>query len=355
LFTRDGVLLAQRFDTEHLEVKGEPITIVSGVAESAFDPDWGRFSVSATGVVTWLSARAELQLEWIDRSGETLGTLGEPGDYGQVALSPDETRLAVEIRDISGRYDLWIMNVARGVASRVTDDPGDERDPVWSPDGQELVFANFSGGGDLMRKQLSAGGSASTLLGDSGPYISEFWTRDGNTLLFVTAGEERFLSALSLDGDESVERLTEDRPDFDEPQVSPDGRWLASVSTESGQWEVYVEPFRRRGERVRVSTSGGGQPKWRGDGKELFYLTLGGALAAVDVGEGVQGPEVGAPTTLISADVLRAVVAGQNTDDYAVSADGQRFLVKRAADEAGRQRIHVLLGWPSLLEESGTH
>jgi Tol biopolymer transport system component len=353
LFTRDGVLLAQRFDTEHLEVKGEPITIVSGVAESAFDPDWGRFSVSATGVVTWLSARAELQLEWIDRSGETLGTLGEPGDYGQVALSPDETRLAVEIRDISGRYDLWIMNVARGVASRVTDDPGDERDPVWSPDGQELVFANFSGGGDLMRKQLSAGGSASTLLGDSGPYISEFWTRDGNTLLFVTAGEERFLSALSLDGDESVERLTEDRPDFDEPQVSPDGRWLASVSTESGQWEVYVEPFRRRGERVRVSNSGGGQPKWRGDGRELFYLTLGGALAAVEVGEGVQGPEVGAPTTLISADVLRAVVAGQDTDDYAVSADGQRFLVKRQATLNGKQQIHVLLNWPSLVEKNG--
>jgi hypothetical protein len=116
---------------------------------------------------------------------------------------------------------------------------------------------------------------------------------------------------------------------------------------------VYVEPFRRRGERVRVSNSGGGQPKWRGDGRELFYLTLGGALAAVEVGEGVQGPEVGAPTTLISADVLRAVVAGQDTDDYAVSADGQRFLVKRQATLNGKQQIHVLLNWPSLVEKNG--
>ena len=101
----------------------------------------------------------------------------------------------------------------------------------------------------------------------------------------------------------------------------------------------------------RVSPDGGLHPRWSPDGEELFYLTLGGALATVDVGEGVQGPEVGAPTTLISADVLRAVVLGQDTDDYAVRANGQRFLVKRPATLDGKQQIHVLLNWPSLLKE----
>jgi Tol biopolymer transport system component len=298
-----------------------------------------------------LSARTALRLEWLDRTGEPLGTLGEPRRYGQIALSPDETRVAVEITNASGQIDLWVVDVARGVASRVTSDPGDERDPVWSPNGQELVFGTATGGGDLVRKELATGASASPLLEGSGRHVPEFWTRDGKTLLVVTVGEERTLSALSLDGEGSAEPLMKTRLGFDEPQVSPDGRWLASISTESGRFEVYIEPFRRRGERVRVSTNGGGQPKWRGDGKELFYLTLGGALMAVDVREGTKGPEVGIPTTLIPAHVLRPVMMGPNTDDYAVSADGRRFLVKKPATKDERQRIHVLLGWPELVEK----
>jgi Tol biopolymer transport system component len=350
LFVREGVLLAQRFDVEQLAVEGEAIPIASAVGESDLLPGWGLFSVSETGLVAWLSARTALQLEWLDRTGEPLGTLGETGRYGQIALSPDETRVAVEITNASGQIDLWVVDVARGVASRVTNDPGNERDPVWSPDGRELVFDTATGGGDLVRKELAAGASASPLLGGPGRHISEFWTGDGKTLLYLTAGEERTLSALSLDGDPKSEQLRKDPFSIDEPQVSPDGRWLASITTESGRHEVYIEPFRRRGERVRVSTNGGGQPKWRGDGKELFYLTLGGALMAVDVREGTNGPEVGIPTTLIPAHVLRPVVMGPDTDDYAVSADGQHFLVKRPAVGGEMQRIHVLLGWPSLLE-----
>jgi Tol biopolymer transport system component len=352
LFVRDGVLLAQRFDEEQLVVEGEAIPIASEIGETIFEGSWGQFSPSQTGLAAWVSARTELQLEWLDRTGKSLGALGEPGRHGQIALSPDETRVAVEISDGDGRYDLWIMDVARGVASRLTSDPGDERDPVWSPDGQELIFDTAGGGGDLIRIDLSGDESASPLLEGSGRHIAEFWTRDGKSLLFVTDVEgRRTLSALSLDGDEQAEPLMKSEFGLDEPQVSPDGRWLAYISTESGRFDVYVEPFRRRGERVRVSTKGGGQPKWRGDSKELFYLTPGGALMAVDVREGPTGPEVGIPTTLIPAYVLRSVVTGQDLDDYAVSADGQRFLVKRPAAMTEKQRIHVLLGWPSLLEE----
>jgi Tol biopolymer transport system component/tRNA A-37 threonylcarbamoyl transferase component Bud32 len=355
LFTRDGLLLAQPFDAERLVTTGDALPIAS--TDDAVDrldgiSVWGSFSVSATGLVTWLSGRgSEVRLEWLDRNGGRLGILGEPGLYGQIVLSPDGRRVAVEVGNGGGRFDIWAIDVARGVASRVTSDPGAERDPVWSPDGQELVFTTASGGGSLVRKPLAAGASASLLLDGPGPHVPECWSRDGRTLLCVTNREEEHtLSALSPDGGGPGEVLMKNRFDIDEPQISPDGRWLAFISDESGRFEVYLEPFRRRGERVRVSSDGGGQPKWRGDGKELFYLASDGALMAVDVREGAAGPEVGISVTLIPAADLRAVVLGPDYDDYAVTADGQRFLVKRSTTTEEAQRIHVLLNWPSLLQ-----
>jgi hypothetical protein len=128
--------------------------------------------------------------------------------------------------------------------------------------------------------------------------------------------------------------------------MSPDGRWLAYVSNESGRNEIYVEPFRRPGERVGVSRDGAGQPEWRGDGKELFYLSNDGRLMAVDVREAASGLEVGTPEVLVSADALTAVVVGS----YGVTADGQRFLVKMRVEDDVKQRIHVVTNWSSLLE-----
>jgi Tol biopolymer transport system component len=355
LFVREGILVAQPFDAKLQVTNGEALPIASAVEEWNLAPGSGLFSVSETGLLTWSSAKdREVRLEWLDRTGERIGTLGEPGRYGQIVLSPDDARVAVEVADNAGRFDIWVIDVARGVASRLTSDPGDERDPVWSPDGQELVFCTATGGGDLVRKALAAGTSASPLVQSAQPHVPESWSHDGNTLLYLTDGEggERILSALFLGGEGPAERLMTSSFYFDETQVSPDGQWLAFISTESGRAEVYVEPFRRRGERVRVSANGGGQPKWRGDSKELFYLTVDGALIAVNVREGTTGPIIGLPTTLVPADVLSAVVQGPEFDDYAVSADGQRILVKRPATKDERQRIHVLLNWPSLLEKN---
>jgi Tol biopolymer transport system component len=357
VFAQNGLLLAQRFDAEHLLTGGEAAPIASGVAAWPVDPTAGSFSVS-TGLAAWVSAvDTEVQLEWLDRDGKRLGTLGEPGRYSQIALSPDDRRVAVEISDDEGRFDLWVIDVARGVANRLTTDSGNERDPVWSPDSQELVYSRNNGDADddLVRRSLQGAEPAAPLPGGAGQTpgerdIAENWSREGNTLIFMTLGQERTLSALPMDGDGPSEPWMKDRFAVDEPQVSPDGQWLTYISRESGRYEVYVEPFRRRGETVRVSASGGGQPRWRGDGKELFYLSLDGALMAVGVGAGATGPEVGIPTVLIPANELRAVVQGPDYDDYAVSADGQRFLVKRSTMDDQRQRIHVLLNWPSLVE-----
>jgi Tol biopolymer transport system component len=357
LAVRSGLLTAQHFDAEDLVVTGEPVPIASGVASWVIDPSWGSFSVSAAGRVAWLSGqRRDVRLEWVDREGQPVGTLGEPGSYSQIALSPDDRKLAVEVPDAEGRYDLWVMDVARGVASRLTTDPENERDPVWSPDGEALVFSSDAGGDqDLVLKRLQDPGPAAPLPEAVGQTpgerdIAESWSREGDTLLFVTIGQERTLWTLPMEGGAPPEPLKQNRFAIDEPQVSADGRWIAYISQESGRYEVYVAPFGRRGETVRVSTGGGGQPKWRGDGKELFYLSPDGALMAVDVRGGENGADVGLPTTLVPARDLRAVTQGPDYDDYAVTSDGQRFLIKRPVDGDSRQRIHVLLDWPSVLE-----
>ncbi len=326
-------------------MSGDPAPVVQSVAAWISNPGWGYFGVSPSGVLAYHEGRAsDVQLVWLDRKGERLGTVGEPGPYGQIALSSDGQRVALEVVD-DGRVDLWVMDISRGVASRVTADLASETDPVWSPDGQELVFASGAAGTpDLFRKGLRGGASAAPLLESPEDLWPEDWSRDGKTLLYITG--DASVWALPLAGDGPPELVVKTGFRVDEPQLSPDGRWLAYISEESGDWQVYVQPFRRPGERVRVSVDGGGQPKWRGDGRELFYRSAGGSLVAVEVRGGADGLEVGVPSELFEVGVMRR----PQLDDYAVAADGQRFLVKVPAGEDAGERIHVVTNWPSLLE-----
>jgi Tol biopolymer transport system component len=356
LFVRDGVLFAQRFDARELLTRGDAIAIASSVAAFGTAVEFGWFSASSTGRAAWLSAPSTaLRLEWVDRRGSRLGVLGEPGRYAQIALSPDDKRVVAEVADANNQYDLWLIDVARGVSTRLTTDPMNDRDPVWSPDGKEIVYTSSVGGDEnLVRKRLEGSAPGEPLSGGVGRTavdrdIAKDWIGEGNTLLYLTIGPERTLWARSLDGSGPSLPLMKGFM-IDRPDVSPDGRWLAYISRESGRQEVYVTPFRRRGERVRVSTEGGGQPRWRGDGKELFYLTPDGALKAVDVASRATELEVGLPRTLAPASDFRALVQGPDYSDYAVARDGQRFLVRRPADPNARQRLHVLLDWPSLLK-----
>ncbi len=345
-YVQDGrTLLAQSIDVARSEVTGDPVAVASSVA-SGLVPRWGWFSVSENGVLAYLEGATHIQLVWLDRSGQRLGALGEPGRYnGPIALSPDDSRVAAEIMAENGQSDIWMIDVARGLLSRVTAGPPESGRPVWSPDGRELVFETGPDGGDLYRKELRAGASASPLLETAGVEIPEDWSRDGKILLYRTIGEESALWALPLEGGGPPELVLETRFSLREPRLSPDGRWLAYASDDSGRYEVYVQPFRRSGERVRVSADGGGRPRWRGDGKELFYLSLDGRLMAVEVRRGISGPEVGIPVVLLPAGIVEQV---WRLDDYEVTSDGQRFLVKTRVRDDG-QRIHVLLDWTSLL------
>jgi eukaryotic-like serine/threonine-protein kinase len=350
LFVRDGALLAQPFDVEKATSTGEPVAVAAPVAAWSVSADFGRFGVSQGETLALFSGQGsatQLQLTWLDRKGGQIGTVGEPGDYGQLTLSPDGTKLAVEVRDQKLAYDIWVMDVARGVASRVTSRAGDDRDPVWAPDGRSLAFwASGAGKGVLRRKGLRAADPETPLTETTDEDHPEHWSRDGKTLLVVrrTPDDAQGVWAVAVGG-ESAEALLDARFHIDEPQLSPDERWLAYVSRESGRDEVYVEPFRAEGERVRVSVDGGGQPKWRGDGKELFYATPASVLMAVEVRPGSGRLQVSLPTRLFEFQGFE----GAGYDDYAPSADGRRFLVKLVAAQDRKPQIHVVTNWPALL------
>ncbi len=243
------------------------------------------------------------------------------------------------------------MDVARGVASLVTNRAGDDRDPVWSRDGRSLVFSAMGAEkGVLRRKGLRAADPETLLTESADEDHPEYLSRDEETLLFVrrTADDAQSVWALSLKSGK-VEPVFDARFRVDEPQLSPDERWLAYVSQESGRDEVYLEPFRRAGDRVRVSVDGGGQPKWRGDGKELFYATPANQLMAVSVRAAAERLEVSLPTRLFEIRGLE----GTGYDDYAPSADGQRFLVKLPVQESRKPQLQIVTNWTSLLRSGG--
>jgi len=350
LFVQDGsTLMAQPFDVARAELTGDPVAVASSVGSSGMVPRWGWFSVSATGVLTYVEGITwDMQLVWLDRAGKRLRTLGDPAPYGQIALSPDGNRVAaVEIAG-TGLNDIWVID-DRGIKSRVTTGPTGAVSPVWSPDNRELIFlGDYSASRRLYRKEARAGATASALREEAVGGTPEDWS--GNILLYRTSGEQNALWALPVEGDGPPEPVLESAFSVGGAQMSPDGRWLSYVSDESGRYEVYVEPFGRPDERERVSRDGGGQPRW-GDGTELFYLSDDGRLMAADVREGATGLEVGTPELLVPADALRAVVGmGPLGGDYAVAPDGQSFLVKMRVEGDVPQRIHVVTNWSSLLE-----
>jgi len=308
---------------------------------------------STLAYLTGEAASGDVQLTWLDRKGQAVGTLGPSGDYGQIAVSPDGRNVALEIRSPDTGWDIWVMDVARGVPSRITAGSGNERNPVWSPDSRLIAFSSsFEGKTDLRRKGLRAS-DPETVVVDTEDYdYPEGWLPGGKDLLFVRrvaqngAEVPQSLWRVSPEGDGEPEPIENSGFFVDEPQVSPDGRWLAYNSRESGRSEVYVEPYRRTGERVRVSVDGGGQPKWRADGRELFFSSLEGKLLSVAFRGSDDRPEVDLPQELFAIGGFE----GPDYDDYAPTADGQRFLVKVSSSPAERTRMVVITNWPSLLD-----
>ncbi len=325
LFVRAGTLVAQRLDVPNRKLAGDAVPLGEQIAPIELLHGF-EFSASQTGVLLYRSANPESQLVWFDRSGRRLGTAGEPIRYGRFELAPNERQVAFEKLDADGRHgNLWLLDLARGSTSRLTSTPGSDYGPTWSPDGRRILFASARPGlPDLFEISLGGGSAEKLVFHDAQDKNPLDWSRDGRFVLFVSISpanrEDIWTLPLSEGGKPAP--LVATRFSEADAQISPDGRWFAYSSDESGRPEVYVQAIPDASRRYQVSTSGGGRPRWRGDGKELFFFA-GNVLQAVDV-RAETGFEAGKPKELFRLPVWV---------DYAVARDGKRILVATSVDE----------------------
>jgi dipeptidyl aminopeptidase/acylaminoacyl peptidase len=350
VYLRDNkTLVAQPFDQRRYILSGEPHTLSD---EVLYTPLVGRavFSVSSGEVlVTQTGKGASLsQLTWFDRTGKPVGTVGVPGSYNNIRLSPDGRKVAADQTDPDGwRTNIWVHEPAQTAAARLTFDAGNDQTPVWSPDGQQILFfSNQTSGGQLYLKNADGSGSEEEVadLGASSGNPWD-WSRDAKYILFKKANELWYLSG----PEHSAKPLLQAKWTVRSAQFSPDGRWIAYASNETGSWEIYVSPFPSGRGKWQVSSAGGQEPTWRQDGKELFYVSAEGKMMAAAVMAGASF-KAGSPVALFQTH-RRQPVSSQDQFSYDVSGDGQRFLVITKVDEANAAPLAITLNWASDLEK----
>jgi len=345
LFTRQGVLLAAPFDFRRKEFVGERAQLAGQVVVDGFSG--GRFSVAANGTLVLLEGSAERQFAWVDRAGKRIATVGQPGPWIGHRLSPDEQRLVVARQESQAlTTDLYLWDLARGTETRFTFDPGNDGPLVWSPDGSRIVwYSDRAGEQNLYQKAASGAGQDELLWRSAYTKIPLSWSADGRFLLFYEANPQTRLDlwVLPMEGEHKP------WPWLNTPAIetfaafSPDGKWIAYQSDESGRHEIYVQAFApgapASGVRAPLSTGGGQYPVWRRDGRELYYRSPDNKLMAMDVTLGAQ-VKAGTPRELFT-------VIG----NFEAARDGQRFLVSAGAAETGVPPFTVVLNWMAELKK----
>jgi Tol biopolymer transport system component len=350
LFARGATLTGQSFDARTLQLSGEPFPVVEQIGYNSSN-SYSSVSVSQNGAMVFLGGSiSQRQLVWFDRSGKQQAMVGPTGEINDIVLSRDGKRLAMQ-RLNEGNIDIWLMDLARGVPSRFTFDAATDDDPVWSPDGSQIVFssgaANADVNFDLYRKVSNGAGAPELLLKSDITKEATDWSSDGRFIIFQVSNQKTAtdLWVLPLFGVGNPYPLLQ--TEFDESQgfFSPDGHWLAYSSNETGRSEVYVQTFPQSGGKWLISSGGGAQPHWRADGKELFYVAPDRTLMSVDV-NAASTFETSAPKPLFATQV-----SGYNSPNrYVVTADGQRFLINSPAGEVSQTPITVVLNWTSRLK-----
>lgn len=354
LYSKDGALMAQAVDPKSLQLKGEPFQMPKQKVNSGSS---GQVAISASdnGVLAyWGGNVSDVRLTWFDRKGLTHGTVGlsMPGAEARYhRISPDETQVAWVRSDPDLlTSDIWITDIVRNVSSRLTSDPQFDEAPTWSGDGKSIAFGRDVTFGGAMSSGVilvvpSSGVGAEELMFKGGYYLTD-WSMDGKLFLGQKYEKRNDLWILPTFGDRTPYPFLQ--TEFDEFQgtFSPDGRWIAYTSNQSGDYEVYVQPVPASGKKWRISASGGAQPRWRRDGKELFYLSLDRNVVAVEVKENEGEFVVGAPQIFFKAPISTPYFPFGM--DYDVSADGQRFLISASTEEA-KPPISVVFNWTQLI------
>jgi eukaryotic-like serine/threonine-protein kinase len=364
VFSRGAAIYAQRFDASRLAIAGDPVRVAD---EVQYEPGTGRshFSLSHNGVLTYFFSRntasagggpnadlGEWQLSWISRTGQTLESPGPPGAYRSVEVSPDTKRIAVHRHDGKGG-DVWVIE-PRGSETHLTFDAARHNStPIWSPDGNRIVYASRQKEKWGLYQTLSSGSGTEELLYESEqPKAPMSWSPDGKRIVFwvhdpKTSGD---IWVLTLDGERKAAPFINSPFNETHPQISPDGKWIAyTTNLKDNRNEIYVRPFPSGTGQYQVSDNGGDWPRWRRDGKELFFKAIGipgspgvnaGAVAfgsplfsaTVTVSGGVLEP--GKPQQALIFPTINIAHSGGDYFSYAVSPDGQRFLIPQFVPSA---------------------
>jgi serine/threonine protein kinase len=343
LFYRDQTLFSQRFDAKAIQLSGDPVPILndvqysSRISKAVYAAGNNHLLVAQTG-----SGAGDSELLWFDRKGQEIGMAVGSGIHGNISLSPDGKAVATDTNDpVSQNTDIWTHDFASHSARHLTFDPAIDTLPIWSPDGSRMIFASNRGVTfNLYVKDTNGAREEKEIPQDGPDRFATDWSRDGKYVLYERGADLWYMSL----PEETPTLFLKASSTLRGGRLSPDGKWVAYASTESGRWETYVTSFPEAHGKWQISTSGGSQPKWRGDGKELFYLSGDGKIMAVQVKTGANF-DAGSPVELFQADA-REMVATSEEFSYDVSKDGQKFLINTQIKTA-QTPMSVVLNWDS--------
>jgi len=353
LFLRGAALMTQPFDAGRLELAGQPVQLADQVSSNLFN---GLFSVSNNGVLGYaLTGGNNRQLTWYDRQGKVLGHVGEAAARDEMSLSPDGTRVAEGRVDDAGTWVVWQLDLQRGVSTRLTFEGAGAGNGTWTPDGAQIAYA--PGGGqadDLYLKPANGATQGELLLHSTEAKTPMDFSHDGKFLLFTQRGKDARtgLWVLPMEGDRKPLPYLVTAFNTGQARFSPDGHWVVYTSNETGIKEVYVQPFPMSSAgKWSVSNGGGNQPRWRRDGKELFYVAPDSTLMAVDVSSTGGNFKLGVPKALFKTSILGGSGGGPASSWRWDSPDGQRFLINSPVEEATATPVTIVLNWQTALKK----
>jgi len=343
-YAREGTLIAQPFETRTGKLHGEPNPIVDGISHF-IGTGSALFSFSQNGILVYTTDAPASKVTWCGRDGKAIGSLGSPSVIGTFRISPDGSRVAVHVVEPrTGAGDIWLYDRGRGIPTRLHSDPVGQSRPVWSPDGAMLAYgSDRKGPPDIVAMGMRNGrGNEQPLFEGPVQEYPEDFSRDGRYLAYTSTSQwpNYDIWLLPLRGNRQPVPWLRSQSSETNPHFSPDGRWIAYQSDESGAPEIYAARTDAAGDKQRLSPAGGKLPRWRADGRELYYIGPGGLLMAIPVSPGARFI-AGDPVPLFQVEDL---------EDFDVTADGSRFLVAAPAERSPDSRIRVIVNWMSLLK-----